>query len=86
MNVSEFAKALGRRGGLARSRRLPAAEKARIASMGGQARRQSLLAARRIAANFRYLVAVNELRGRRVPVRRLKAFTGPLPGLYRSRA
>jgi len=86
MNVTEIAKALGRRGGLARSQRLSAAEKARIASMGGQARRQSLLAARRIAANFRYVAAVNELRGRRRDVRRLKAFAGPLPGLYRSRA
>jgi len=44
------------------------------------------LAARRIAANFRYVAAVNELRRRRVAVRRLKAFAGPLPGIYRSRA
>jgi hypothetical protein len=86
MNVSEIAKALGRRGGMARSQRLSAADKARIASLGGQARRQSLLAARRIAANFRYVAAVNELRRRRVAVRRLKAFAGPLPGIYRSRA
>ena len=59
---------------------------AAIASLGGQARRQSLLAARRIAANFRYVAAVNELRGRRVAVRRLKTCAGPLPGIYRSRA
>ena len=85
MNVSDMAAALGRRGGLARSRRLSDDEKSRIASLGGVARRQSLLADRRIVANFRYAAVLKELRGQRAPVRRLKAFAGPLPGIFRSR-
>ena len=81
MNASDMARALGRRGGRARSRRLSAAEKKRVASLGAQARLRSLDAARRIADNFRYAAAVAEL-GERPAVRRVKAFAGPLPGLY----
>jgi hypothetical protein len=51
--------------------------------MGGHARRQSLEAARRIAENFQYVHAVRELRDRRIVVARIRAFTGPLPGIYR---
>ena len=82
MNASEMARALGRRGGRAREKRLSAAEKKRIASLGGKARFQSLQAARRIADNFRYVAVLGDLRGRPTTVRRLRAFAGPLPGIY----
>ena len=82
MNASVMARALGRRGGRARGKRLSLAEKKRIASLGGQARRQSLQAARRIADNFRYAAVLGELRGQPPTVRRLSTFAGPLPGIY----
>jgi hypothetical protein len=82
MNASEMAKALGRRGGRARSKRLSAADKKRIAAMGAKARVQSLQAARRIADNFRYVTVVDDLHRHQTTVRRLKAFAGPLPGIY----
>ena len=82
MNATEMARALGRKGGRARGRRLSAAERKRIASLGGKARAQSLQAARRIADNFRYAAAVEGLRGHPAAVRRLSAFAGPLPGIY----
>jgi hypothetical protein len=84
MNAAEMARVLGRRGGRARGRRLSAADKKRIASLGGKARFQSLQAARRIADNFRYAAVLAELRGRPTTVRRLSAFAGPLPGVYPS--
>jgi hypothetical protein len=82
MNASEMAQALGRRGGRARARRLSAAEKKRIASLGGKARRQSLQAARRIADNLRYAAVLGDLRGQPTTVRRVRTFAGPLPGIY----
>ena len=82
VNASEMARALGRRGGRARGKRLSVADKKRIASLGGKARRQSLQAARRIADNFRYAAVLGELRGQPTTVRRLSAFAGPLPGIY----
>ena len=82
MNTTEMARTLGRKGGRARGQRLSVAEKKRIASLGGKARKQSLQAARRIADNFRYAAAVEELRGQPATVRRLSAFAGPLPGIY----
>jgi len=82
MNASEMARVLGRRGGRSRGKRLSAADKKRIASLGGKARRQSLQAARRIADNFRYATVLGDLRGQPTPVRRLRAFAGPLPGIY----
>lgn len=50
--------------------------------MGGNARRQSLQAARRIADNFRYAAALGDLRRRPTRIRRLNTFAGPLPGIY----
>ena len=84
MNASEMAKALGRRGGLSRGKRLSATDKKRIASLGGKARLQSLQAARRIVDNFRYVAVLDDLRPRPTTVRRLRAFAGPLPGVYRA--
>ncbi len=77
-----MAKALGRRGGRTRAQRLSAERRREIASLGGLARAQSLVAARRIAENFRYAAIIQELRGPSVTVTRVHAFAGPLPGLY----
>jgi len=82
MNASEMARALGRKGGRARSERLSATEKKRIASLGGKARLRSLRAARRIVDNLRYAAAVAELRGQLTSVRRQPDFAGRLPGIY----
>jgi hypothetical protein len=82
MNASEMAKALGRRGGLSRGKRLSATDKKRIASLGGKARFRSLQAARRIVDNFRYVAVLGDLRRRPTTVKRLRAFAGPLPGIY----
>lgn len=84
MNASDMAKVLGSKGGRARSERLSAAEKKRIASLGGEARLSSLRAARRIVENLRYAAVLDELRGRATSVRRLSEFAGPLPGIYAS--
>ena len=86
MNASQMARALGRRGGRARGRRLPAAERKRIASLGARARLQSLNVARRIDDNFRYAAVLRDLRGQPTTVRRLRSFAGPLPGIYPARS
>jgi hypothetical protein len=78
-----MARLLGRRGGLARGRRLPLEARQQIAALGGHARRESLAAARRIADNFRYAAAVDALRGGLPAVRRVNRPGGRLPGLYR---
>jgi len=83
MNASSMARLLGRRGGLARGRRLSGDARRQIASLGGEARRESLAAARRIADNFRYAAAVEALRGGAPPVRRVSQVSARLPGLYR---
>lgn len=85
VNTSGIARLLGRRGGLARARRLSPDARRGIASAGGRARRESLEAARRIADNFSYAAAVDVLRGGVPPVHRSSRTSGRLPGLYRSR-
>jgi hypothetical protein len=65
-----------------RARRLTARERRRIASLGGKARSTSLKAAERIAANLRYAAVLDELRGGSIRVKRVRAFEGPLPGIY----
>jgi hypothetical protein len=85
MDTREMARWLGQRGGQARAARLSAADRRRIASLGGESRRRSLQAARRIADNFQYAAAVVELRGRPHDVTRMKTFRGPLPGIYPDR-
>ena len=57
-----------------------------IAALGGQARRRSLEVARRIADNFNYLHATDELRGPQPRPARVSTFKGPLPGLYPTRS
>jgi hypothetical protein len=46
------------------------------------ARRDSLLAARRIVDTLRYAAAVRELRGPGAEIERTSSSAGPLPGLY----
>jgi hypothetical protein len=82
MNASDMARALGRRGGRARGKRLSATEKKRIASLGGKARFQSIQATRRIVDNWRYAAVVSDLRMQPTKVKRLRTFGGPLPGIY----
>jgi hypothetical protein len=82
VNLGQMARMLGRRGGQVRASRLSAQERRRIASEGGRARSASLQAARRIVANLRYAALVLELQDRSTRVRRLRAFAGPLPGIY----
>jgi len=77
-----FARALGRKGGKARARRLSAGERKRIAGVGGKARAKSIQVARRIAENFRYASAAQGLSGKSNKVTRLKVSRGPLPGIY----
>ena len=77
-----MARVLGRRGGQARAKRLSEADRKRIASLGGHARRQSLQAARRIVDNSRYAAVLGDLRRQATAVARLSAFAGPLPGIY----
>lgn len=86
MNAQEMAKALGSRGGQARARRLSGAERKRIASVGGHARRRSLEAERHLIHNFRYAAVVLELQGGPPAVMRMKTLEGPLPGIYRARS
>jgi hypothetical protein len=74
---------LGRRGGLARARRLSETQKRRIAASGAQARLRSLEAERRIVANFRYAAAVAALQRRHSAPKRVDVFSGRLPGVYR---
>jgi len=85
MNTRQVARVLGRRGGRMRALRLPAQERKRIAALGGRARSASLQVARRIAANLEYAAVLQELRGESTEVTRMKAFEGPLPGIYPSR-
>jgi hypothetical protein len=68
-----------------RALRLSARERKRIASLGGKARATSLQAARRIAVNLRYAALLQELRGQSTVVKRLRAFEGPLPGIFPTR-
>jgi hypothetical protein len=77
---TQIAKTLGRRGGLTRAARLHPEERRRIAALGGEARRVSLEAARRVAVNLRYATAVRALRPQ-PGVERLSAFEGRLPGI-----
>jgi hypothetical protein len=82
MDVRAMARAMGRRGGKARARRLSAERRRQIASSGGQARQRSRLAARRIVENLRYASAELELRGGPAAVLRVGTVRHRLPGLY----
>jgi len=81
-----MARAMGRRGGRARARRLSGERRRQIASLGGKARHRALLAERRLTVNLLYAAAALQLRGRTRKILRVKTFTGRLPGLYEHRS
>ena len=85
MNTTKLARLLGRRGGLARARRLSPESRRRIASQGAHARKQSIEAAARILDNFAYADLVEVLQGGGPAVTRVSRPGGRLPGLYRDR-
>jgi hypothetical protein len=62
MSLSRIAKQLGKRGGLARAKKLSSKKRKAIASMGGRSRALSHHAARRVETNFRYVEAIEALR------------------------
>jgi hypothetical protein len=76
-----MARALGRRGGLSRARRLSSRRLAEIARTGATARGESLRLARAILTNFDYVNAIRELHPPR-PVRSETRCGGRLPGIY----
>ena len=81
-----MARAMGRRGGQARARRLSAERRQQIASLGGRARQRSLLVARRVSDNLLYAAAAVELQGGQPELLRMRTFDGRLPGLYLDRS
>jgi hypothetical protein len=81
MKISQIACQLGRRGGLARARRLSGPAKRRIAAAGGKARALSFAVARRLQKNFQYVRAVRSLRTP-APIVSLKTCVYRLPGVY----
>ena len=83
MDPSAMARALGRRGGMARAKKLSAAARRDIAARGAQARLESLRIARRIADNYAYLEAATEL-APPIRVRRTSSSSGPLPNIAAS--
>lgn len=62
MELTSIARALGRRGGMARARTLTAERRREIASQGGRSKALLRDAARRIRENFRALERVEALR------------------------
>jgi hypothetical protein len=62
MSIGSIARALGRRGGLARARKLSPERRMEIASQGGRSKALSRHASRRIRENFEYLKRVDALR------------------------
>ena len=79
--LSETARRLGRRGGLARARRLSSDRRAQIAKLGAIARIDSLRLAKAIRLNFSYVMAMRELHPPPA-VRSTSTFRGRLPGIY----
>lgn len=82
MNTHQIAQVLGSRGGKKRAKNLSAEQKQNIARLGGLAKKQSQLAAQRVAANFDYLATVRILAPKRKPVKREATCKTRLPGIY----
>lgn len=82
MNLSDFAKQLGQKGGQSRAQKLSAERKKQIAALGGKSRARSFALARLIEINFRYLDAIRALRQETITVKKEKNCPHPLPGLY----
>ncbi len=79
--MTEFARELGRRGGLRRAQRLSRPRRSEIARMGASARAESLRLAEAIRNNFAYVSAIDQLRPPRPTVPE-SACRGPLPGIH----
>jgi hypothetical protein len=62
MGLRSIARALGRRGGLARARKLSPERRREIASQGGRSKALTRDASRRIRENFEYLRRVDAVR------------------------
>lgn len=84
-NISHIAQMLGRLGGKARAKSLPAEKRKKIAQMGAKARVASIKLAKRIEANFRYIDAICEMRGGARKIKQLKTCKNKLPGIYPAR-
>lgn len=78
MSPSQLAKILGRRGGLARARKLSSQRRKEIASLGGQVKHITNKAIQRIERNFKYLKAVKILQ-RALKPKSVSRVYGPLP-------
>jgi len=81
MNIRQIAKVLGRRGGLARAKRLSATERKSIASLGGQMKSLSYHAVQRIEDNLAYLKTLRALK-KPPRVHSVSRVTHLLPGIY----
>lgn len=68
MKMSEIAKAMGRKGGQMRAKRLSSARRIEIARLGAQARTESFRLARLIESNFEHLSAIRELRNAKTKI------------------
>jgi hypothetical protein len=82
VKARQMTKAPGRRAGHARAQRLTAADRSRIAALGGRSRQRAPDAARRIVDTLEYAAAVRELGTRTRKVKRMKTSKGRLPGIY----
>lgn len=82
MNLANIAKKMGSLGGKARAKRLSSPAKKAIASLGGLARAQSILVAKRIEQNFAYVAAMNEMKLKPIEVKQLNTCNHRLPGIY----
>lgn len=80
-SIHHIAKQLGSLGGKARSKKLTHSQKSQIALLGAEARKQSLVAAKRIAINFSYVASMAQLRGNKLKLKRIKVCQQPLPNI-----
>jgi len=81
MNASQIARTLGRKGGLARAKKLSKEQRKKIASLGGRTKALSAKAQERIESNFRFAETLKLLR----PAPKVKSVSHakrPLPGVY----
>lgn len=81
MNISQIAKTLGRKGGLARAKKLSAEQRKKIAARGGYVKSISAKAERRILDNLLWLDTLRELR-KAPPVKSVSRISYKLPGIY----
>lgn len=81
MNINQIAKALGRKGGLARAKKLSAEQRRKISTRGGQIKAISAKAEQRILDNLLWLETLRELR-KVNPVKSVSRVRNKLPGIY----